>query len=155
MRYGELKLINKRIITSNKCILLKEEKNTTKEARMIPLSQMAMTILVKYDFILPLISNQKQNERIKEVIKKVGLSHEVQYTRTKGVVQEIFIKQFHERISTHTARRSFITIMRNKGIADKTIMSISGHKDIKTFNMYHQVDDTARVKAVQMVFGEL
>jgi hypothetical protein len=42
--------------------------------------------------------------------------------------------------------------MRNKGIADKTIMSISGHLDIKTFNMYHQVNNDAKVSAVQSVF---
>ena len=42
--------------------------------------------------------------------------------------------------------------MRNKGIADKTIMSISGHTDIKSFNMYHQVDNSARINAVNNVF---
>ncbi len=55
-------------------------------------------------------------------------------------------------MSTHALRRSFIIIMRNKGVADKTIMSISGHKDIKTFNMYHQVNDSARANAVNSVF---
>ena len=42
--------------------------------------------------------------------------------------------------------------MRNKGVADKTIMSISGHKDIKTFNMYHQVNNEAKIHAVKSVF---
>lgn len=155
MRYGELKLINKRVITQKNSIVLKEEKNSNKEARLIPLSGMALALLEKYDFQLPLISNQKQNDAIKDVIREFGLSQEVEYTRTKGVVQERFVKQFCDRISTHTARRSFITIMRNRGVADKTIMSISGHKDIKTFNQYHQVDDSARSTAVNMVFGGL
>jgi len=53
----------------------------------------------------------------------------------------------------HTARRTFITIMRNKGIADKTIMSISSHRDIKSFNMYHQVNNTTRIDALESVFG--
>ena len=44
--------------------------------------------------------------------------------------------------------------MRNKGIADKTIMSISGHTDIKSFNMYHQVDNSARINAVNTVFSD-
>ncbi|WP_425236064.1 tyrosine-type recombinase/integrase [Ulvibacterium sp.] len=154
MRYGELKLINKRTITPTNCILLKEEKNSNKATRLIPLSNIALEILQKYDYQLPLISNQKQNDAIKEVIEQIGLTHDVEYSRTKGVVQERFIKSFHERISTHTARRSFITIMRNKGIADKTIMSISGHTDIKSFNQYHQVDNSARITAVNAVFNE-
>ena len=77
----------------------------------------------------------------------------MEYSRTKGVVQERFVKPYYERISTHTARRSFITIMRNKGIADKTIMSISGHTDIKSFNQYQQVDNMARITAVNSVFN--
>lgn len=43
--------------------------------------------------------------------------------------------------------------MRNNGIADKTIMSISGHKDIKSFNMYHQVNNSTRIDAVESVFS--
>jgi site-specific recombinase XerD len=152
MRYGELKLINKRLITPSNCILLKEEKNSNKVPRLIPMSKLALSILIKYDYQLPLISNQKQNAAIKEVVAKIGLSHNVEYSRTKGVDQEIFIKPFYKRIGTHTARRSFITIMRNKGVPDKVIMSITGHTDIKSFNQYHQVDNTARINAVNSVF---
>ena len=45
--------------------------------------------------------------------------------------------------------------MRNKGINDKTIMSISGHRHIKTFNMYHQVNDNSKIDAVKSVFEKL
>ena len=152
MRYGELKLINKRNINTNDCIVLKEEKNSAKPTREIPLISISKAILLKYNYDLPLISNQKQNDYIKEILKDAGFTHEVEYTRTKGVDQELFIKKFYQRISTHTARRTFITIMRDKGIADKTIMSISGHKDIKTFNMYHQVSDDSKINAVKSVF---
>ena len=33
--------------------------------------------------------------------------------------------------------------------------AFSGHKDIKTFNMYHKVDDKARFNAVNDVFGSM
>ncbi len=108
---------------------------------------------MKYNYELPIITIQKCNDYIKEVVENAGFIHEVEYTRTKGVEQVTFIKKFYERISSHTARRTFITIMRNNGIADKTIMSISGHRDIKSFNIYHQVNNTARIDAVQSVFG--
>ncbi|MDD7914785.1 tyrosine-type recombinase/integrase [Polaribacter ponticola] len=152
MRFGELKLINKRTVNSNDCVVLKEEKDSSKDTREIPLISISKAILLKYNYKLPLVSNQKQNDYIKEVLKEAGFVHEVEYSKTKGVEQEVFVKKFYERISTHTARRTFITIMRNKGIADKTIMSISGHKDIKTFNMYHQVNNDAKIHAVKSVF---
>jgi len=153
MRYGDLKRVNKRIVNSNNCLVLKEEKDSSKPTREIPLPSIALDILKKYDYELPLISNQKQNNAIKIILKDAGFNYDVEYTRTKGVEQHTIIKPFCQRISTHTARRSYITIMRNKQIPDKIIMSISGHKDIKTFNMYHQVDDTARISAVNKVFS--
>lgn len=154
MRYGELKAINKRTVIENQYILLKEDKDIAKETRQIPLTTMSLQILLKYNYKLPLISNQKQNNYIKEVMEKVGYTQEVEFSRTKGVQKQTFVKRFCDRISTHTARRSFITIMRNKGIADKTIMGISGHKHIKTFHMYHQVDDVAKIEAVKTVFDK-
>lgn len=152
MRYGELFYINRRVVTSNNCLDFKEEKDSAKINRFIPMSDIAATILKKYEYQLPLISNQKQNEGIKELISKIGLTHDVEYSQTKGVTQERFVKPFHERIATHTARRSFITLMRNKGVPDKTIMSITGHTDLKSFNQYHQVDNSARISAINSVF---
>lgn len=154
LRYGELKKINKRVI-SNNCIILKEEKDSNKEEREIPLFEISNYILKKYDYKLPLLSNQKQNEYIKNVLQDAEFNYEVEYTRIKGVEQTTIVKPFYKRVSTHTARRTFVTIMRNKGIADKTIMSITGHKDQKTFNMYHKVDNNARLDAVLNVFGNM
>jgi integrase len=45
---------------------------------------------------------------------------------------------FHDRISSHTARRSFITIMKNKKIPDKVIMGFTGHKSLEVFNKYYK-----------------
>ena len=80
---------------------------------------------------------------------------EVEYYRTKGVEQQRFIEPFCDRITTHTARRTFVTILRNAGVADKVIMSVTGHRDIKTFNMYHQVSSMATVKAINRIFNAL
>ncbi|MFD2915821.1 tyrosine-type recombinase/integrase [Psychroserpens luteus] len=154
LRYGEMKKINKRNVDNNR-LILKEEKDSNKSEREVPLFEISNYILKKYDYKLPLISNQKQNELIKVLLKDAEFTHEVEYTRVKGVEQKLIVKPFYKRVSTHTARRTFITIMRNKGIADKTIMSITGHKDIKTFNMYHKVDNAARKNAVEEAFSTM
>lgn len=154
LRGGELLKVNKRVVFDN-YFVLKEEKDSSKPDREIPLTTISKAILMKYNYELPIITIQKCNDYIKEVIEGAGFTQEVEYTRTKGVEQKTFVKKFYERISSHTARRTFITIMRNNGIADKTIMSISGHRDIKSFNIYHQVNNTARIDAVQSVFGDM
>jgi integrase len=151
MRFGELSLINKSNVQNDE-IVLKEEKDTSKEARRIPLTSISRFILLKYDYELPLIANQKQNEYIKEVFKALGYVHTVQKVTVKGkenIVEEI---PFYERISTHTARRTFITMMKDKGKSDKLIAKITGHKDMKTLNQYYQVEGKQKKEAMEEVF---
>lgn len=154
LRFGEMKAINKNVINGN-AIQLKEEKDSTKEYREIPLMPVSSYILKKYQYELPLISNQKQNKYIKDILEEAKYTQMTEYTRVQGVEVTKYTKPLYKRISTHTARRTFVTIMRNKGIPDKTIMSITGHKDIKTFNMYHKVNTDAKRNAVIEAFGEM
>lgn len=154
LRYGEMKAINENVITKN-AIQLKEEKDATKEYREIPLMPVSAHILKKYQNNLPLISNQKQNKYIKDILEDAEFTQMTEYTRVQGVEVTKFTEPLYNRISTHTARRTFVTIMRNKGIPDKTIMSITGHKDIKTFNMYHKVNTDAKRNAVIEAFGTM
>ncbi|TAI49829.1 integrase [Flagellimonas allohymeniacidonis] len=151
MRFGELKLIRREMFNGNE-IILKEEKDSGKTARNIPLSELAQYILRKYDYSLPLIANQKQNEYIKEVFKKAGYDEMVTKEQTRGTEVLRSTMPFYERISSHTARRTFITLMKRKGISDKLIASISGHKSIAVLNQYYQVDDEAKSEAVNNVF---
>lgn len=151
LRFGELRLFGKEDIENNS-IVLKEEKDTEKESRTIPLNDISLFILRKYNYQLPLIANQKQNEYIKTVFKKAGFTDEVVKVTTKGKENIRETMAFYERISTHTARRTFITMMKREGLSDKLIASITGHRDMKTLNQYYQVDDESKSEAVQSVF---
>lgn len=50
----------------------------------------------------------------------------------------------YELITTHTARRTFITLSLEKGIRPEVVMSITGHKDYKTFKAYIKITDTVK-----------
>lgn len=152
MRFGELSLVSKSNVTDH-YIILKEDKDETKEAREIPLTSIARFILLKYDYELPLIKNQKHNEYIKEVFQELEYNHKVQKVTTKGkenIKEELF---FYNRISTHTARRTFITMMKRQGKSDKLIASITGHSDMKTLNQYYQVSEPEKKEAMDEVFN--
>lgn len=154
MRFGELKLIGKHnVIDGN--IELKEEKSANKKPRQIPLNTLSEMILKKYDYQLPLIANQKQNEYIKEVFEAAGYTQDSERVTVKGktVLREKI--PLYERISTHTARRTFITMMKRKGKSDKLIAKITGHSDLKTLNAYYQVDQEAKREAVEDVFNDI
>lgn len=152
MRFGELSQISKSNVTDNH-ILLKEEKDKNKEVREIPLTSISRFILLKYDYKLPLIANQKHNEYIKDVFKELKYTHKVQRVTTKGkenIIEEI---DFYDRISSHTARRTFITMMKRQGKSDKLIASITGHSDMKTLNQYYQVSTPEKKEAMDEVFN--
>ncbi|MGJ8743814.1 tyrosine-type recombinase/integrase [Polaribacter sp.] len=151
MRFGELKFVSKKNV-DGKTLLLKEEKSSGKKSREIPLSGIALHILEKYNYSLPLIANQKHNEYIKEVFKDSGYTHIVEKTSTRGkeVIRED--KPFYKRVSSHTARRTFITMMKRKGKSDKLIAEISGHRDMKTLNYYYQVTNEDVKEAIDDTF---
>lgn len=152
MRFGELSLITKTNVTDN-FIILKEDKDETKEAREIPLTSISRYILLKYDYKLPLIANQKQNQYIKNVFQELEYNHKVQKVTTKGkenIKEDLF---FYDRISTHTARRTFITMMKRQGKSDKLIASITGHTDMKTLNQYYQISEPEKKEAMDEVFN--
>lgn len=151
MRFGEMKFISKSTVENNE-FTLKEEKESLKQARVIPLNQIALYILKKYDYKLPLLSNQKYNDYIKVVFADAGYTHNVEKSVTRG--KEILREEmrFCDRISTHTARRTFITMMIREGKSPKLIGKITGQTDIKTINQYYQVEDFDKQDAVDKVF---
>ncbi len=152
MRFGELKYVSKNII-NGKTLLLKEEKGSGKKSREIPLSNIALHILDKYDYTLPLIANQKFNDYIKDAFEEAGYTHNVMKTSTRG--KEIIREEmpFYKRVSSHTARRTFITMMKRNGKSDKLIAEISGHNDMKTLNQYYQVSNEDIKDAVNETFN--
>ncbi|MFC4817065.1 tyrosine-type recombinase/integrase [Flavobacterium sp. GCM10023249] len=118
-------------------IKVRDKKNTDK-ALEIPLNDFSIFLLKKYDYKLPKISNQKFNDYIKEVFQTIGYNQIIKKTVKVGkdIIEQL--NPLYERISSHTARRSFITIMKNNKIPDKVIMSYTGHRSLEVFNKYYK-----------------
>lgn len=152
MRYGELSLISRRNVTETH-IILKEEKGVFKEPRNIPLTTLSKFILTKYDYELPLIANQKQNEYLKKAFQEMEFLNKIEKATNRGREIERSEDFFYNRITTHTARRTFITMMKRNGVSDKLIARATGHKDMATLNKYYQVDDLQTKEAMDNVFN--
>mgnify|MGYP000007252497 CR=1 FL=1 len=150
MRYSNYSKVEKKDII-NDTIKVRDKKNNDK-ALEIPLNDFSNYILKKYDYNLPRITNQKFNEYIKEVFKILGYDESVKKTIKLGndIIEEI--NPLYERISSHTARRSFITIMKNKKIPDKVIMSYTGHRSLEVFNKYYKPNDDDRKDFMKTVW---
>lgn len=150
MRYSNYSKIKKSDI-NNGYISVRDIKDT-KKTLSIPLNDYSNFVLKKYDYKLPKITNQKFNEYIKEVIEDVGYKDDIKKTFKRGKEVIETISPFYARISSHTARRSFITIMKTKKIPDKVIMGYTGHKSLEVFNQYYKPNDDEKVDFMQSVF---
>ncbi|SOE21263.1 Site-specific recombinase XerD [Spirosomataceae bacterium TFI 002] len=116
----------------------------------IPLNQHAKAILNKYENSLPRLSQQRLNMGIKEIGKIVGLDQEQVVVRFQGGKRIEEVVPRYELLSSHVGRRTFITISIAKGIPIPLIQSITGHKDLKSFQKYIKMNDQAKLDAMKL-----
>lgn len=101
---------------------------------------------------LPVISNQKFNEYLKEIciLAKFNKQHSwVTLTGKRKIVQTDFR---YNLITSHTGRRTFCTLALNSGINSEMIMKVTGHKTYDQFREYVKVDDADLDKAFDTMF---
>jgi integrase len=102
----------------------------------IPLHPNVVQIMNKYDGVLPTTTNQELNRCLKDIGLLAGLTDLVTVTKMKASGKEETVFKKYERITTHTARRSFATNLVLSGFGSLTVMRITGHKTERAFLKY-------------------
>jgi len=126
---------------------LEEKTEKTKDFIKVPLNYYAKEILKKYKTEFngnPLptgISNQKTNEYLKEIGRLAGLDDMNTIEKFNGSKKIILTKPKHALLTSHTARRTFVTLALEKGIRAEVVMAMTGHKNYKTFKKYIKITD--------------
>ncbi|MCX6152740.1 MAG: tyrosine-type recombinase/integrase [Candidatus Kapabacteria bacterium] len=121
----------------------------TEKPILIPITNKLRVIFERYDSKLPMISGQKYNDGIKEVCKLAGIVEQVQVTSYIGERRIDVVKPKYMLISSHTARRSFITLSLKYGVLDQMIMQITGHSDRASFNKYIRISQKEAMNEVR------
>jgi len=148
-RFSDIFNINRSDIKENVWYLRQVKTKATTE---IPLIDKAVNILKKYELYekpLPVITNQKLNQYLKDLCKKAKLFDTVRITEQKGNQSIETEYQKYELITTHTARRTFITLSLTKGMNSQIVMSITGHKSYSSFKKYVNLVTTDKQKALK------
>jgi len=108
----------------------------TKITSFIPLHTKLKKLLDKYEWKLPKISSQKFNVRIQQVCKKLEISDPIKKVSHMGKNKKEEITPKWRLVGSHTARRTYITLMSERGMADHQLMQVAGIKDVKTLLKY-------------------
>ena len=100
------------------------------------------------------ISNQKLNKYIKDVARWAGLDTPTEQVEFRGSQRTSTTLPKHELVSSHTGRRTFVTLSLEGGLSWETIMKATGHKDFKSFRRYIQVTPERLLADFARVWGE-
>ena len=153
LRYSDLKQLRKEHIKENEIIITVTK---TKERLVIPLSEYSNNILLKYKDMyrpLPVISSQNMNIYIKELCKLVGITEEVEIVRYRGAIREAIVYPKFDLISVHTGRKTFVTLSLERGMSAEEVMTITSHKDYKSFKRYVKITEERKRVVITKAWG--
>jgi integrase len=87
--------------------------------------------------VFPKISNQKFNDYLKQVCELAGIISHVNYVTYSGKNQIDLSGPKNKFISSHTARKTFVTVSKYHGnMSNEAIRAITGHANDKMLNVY-------------------
>jgi integrase len=129
----------------------------TADSLKIELNDYSKAILDKYrgiefegDLALPVISNQKMNDYIKELGQLCKIDKPITVTYYKGNQRFEEVHPKYELLGTHSGRRTFICNALILGIAPHLVMKWTGHSDYKSMRPYIDVADAAEAEAMKL-----
>lgn len=99
---------------------LKKQRTKTGVTYIIPLSSTAIEILERYDYSLPIISNQRYNSYLQEIAEICGIG---------------------KKLTSHIARHTAATLLLNSGISIDVVAKILGHSNTKMTQHYAKLLD--------------
>ncbi len=127
----------------------------TADSLIIELNKYSKAILDKYkdihfenDKALPVISNQKMNDYLKELGKLAGIDEPIRETYYRGNERIDEVTPKYALLGTHAGRRTFICAALSMGIPAQTVMKWTGHSDYKAMKPYIDVADKDRKDAM-------
>ena len=127
------------VVSKYKVINIRQKKTGAKVA--IPCSSELLSILEKYNYEIPRLSDQNINDNIKEVARMAGLTEEVPIQTTKGGVPVTEMIPKYKLVHSHTARRTGATLMYLSGMDIYDIMKITGHSTPLMLKKYIKADE--------------
>jgi integrase len=114
----------------------------------------ALDILHKYNWKLPVISDQKLNDNIKKACKSAGINEHVDFIRWAQNKQIRYSGPKWEFCSNHCGRRTFVTLSLQAGMPAEYVMQLTGITEYKTIRHYKgKFEDNSIVQELEKMTG--
>lgn len=127
----------------------------TADSLIIELNNHSRAILDKYKDVafenykvLPVITNQKMNDYLKELAEMAGIDEPVRETYYKGNERIDVVSPKYALLGTHAGRRTFICNALALDISPQVVMKWTGHSDYKAMKPYIDIADKTKANAM-------
>lgn len=127
----------------------------TSDSLIIELNNHSKAILDKYkdvafedDKVLPVITNQKMNDHLKELAELAGIDEPIRQTYYRGNERIDEVTPKYALLGTHAGRRTFICNALALGIPPQVVMKWTGHSDYKAMKPYIDIADDIKANAM-------
>ena len=154
-RVGDLAKLTKDNIIDG-ILVYRPEKTKGQKATVlrVPLCKKALQILERTDksgpVLFPIKDMNGYNKAIRELLKVSGIHRLVPYMDTK--TYEVTMRPIYEVVSSHTARKTFISILYDKIPDPEIIMSMTGHSPRSdSFYRYRTISEDQKLALIQML----
>lgn len=154
LRYSDVYNLKRSDIQNNKMLITTIK---THDDLAIELNKTTTDLLKKYadcDFpdnkALPVITNQKMNDYLKELCELAGIDTPINEVFYKGGVRHEITTPKYALMSTHAGRRTFICKALSMNIPPEVVMKWTGHSDYKAMKPYIAVADKVKADAMKL-----
>lgn len=128
----------------------------TSDNLFIELNGYSREILKKYEDeeftnnkALPVISNQKMNDYLKELAELAEINETVTQTYYRGKLRIDEVLPKYALLGTHAGRRTFICNALSLGIPPQVVMKWTGHSDYSAMKPYIDIADEIKISAME------
>lgn len=154
LRYSDIQNLKKEDVRGD---FIRSFSIKTRDQLCVPLNTFSKALLEKYSIYpiencFPAPSNQKMNDYLKELGQLAGFTEEINLVQFRGS-SRIEVKYFkYQLLTTHVARKTFVTNAHQRGIPTETIMKITNHKNHQTVARYLKIEEQQILEAMLKIF---
>lgn len=128
----------------------------TDDALVIELNDYSQEILGRYvdcsypdDKVFPVLSNQKMNVRLKDLMKACGFTRLIRVSEFRNGERVDVLHPKWRLITTHAARRTFVCNALMMGIPPNVVMRWTGHSDYDSMKPYIAIADSVKAREME------
>lgn len=157
LRFSDVRTLNPSHIKGE--YIVKSIQKTGEVNNKIPLNKYALEILANYKETvhepLPRISIQKFNTYLKECVQAAEIDSPMPVVRQSGGTRIETVVPKWKLITSHTARKTFVTNSLILGMKEMVVRNITGHKKEENFKKYVKIAEEFKQQEMENTWDKV